>query len=289
MHCAAPLTQFLFWDKYRIVVIKEPIALRRASGGETQPGAPLDADRRMRFQIKSLHKGLRATLAIAAALAALALACPASAASADIRSVYRGAASDLSQFAWEMEPMLPPNVDPRQCMFLDPSQKFSFKSLQTGCWVKKQVGIFKFTGEVVEHSSRPMLTGGESVVPFDPKAAPDYLISQALETKLTHTKYVIVNGLPEPEMKVWWQEIMVCGNYSGATQWNAVDVRWDYGSAREWIHGEGGATSCRHYGFYWSVLEKDARFHFDVQEVEILRPYPYRENRIVGEEWQIKQ
>jgi hypothetical protein len=211
------------------------------------------------------------------------------AAAPDMRSVYDGRVNDLSQFAAEMDPLLPPNVDLRKCIFLDPAQKFVFQSLQTGCWIKKQVGIFKFTGDSVEHSSRPMLNGGESVLPFDTKAAPDYIISQALETKMTHTKYVIVNGLPEPEMKVWWEEIMVCGNSSGATQWNAVDVRWDYTDRREWIYGEGGATSCRHYGFYWSVLEKDARFHFDVEEVEILRPYPYRENRIVGEEWQIKE
>ena len=234
---------------------------------------------------------IRKLMVLLTALALLPLCAvrPSLAAATDMRAVYGGRADDLTAFADVMDPLSPVNYDLHKCSYLEPGQKFTFQSIQTGCWIKKQVGIFRFAGENVADSSRPMLKGGEAVVPFDAVAAPDYIMSQSLEDGMTHTKYVIVNGLPEPEMKVWWEEVMVCGNSSGATQWNAVDVRWDYNDGRDWIYGEGGATSCRHYGFYWSVLEKDARFHFNVQEVEILRPYPYRENRIVGEEWQIKQ
>jgi hypothetical protein len=196
--------------------------------------------------------------------------------------IYGGKINDLSDFSNQMTTGL------QNCVRLDPGEPFAIDSLKTGCWIKKQVGIFKFSEGKVNESSRPLAKGGDAVVAFEPYLPADYVISKPLEGALTHTKYAIVNGLPVPDKKIWWTEVLACGNFNGAVQWNAIDLRRDARDRREWVHGEGGALSCRHYGYYWSTADSPAKFRFNIEEVQDTTEAPAYKPKIVGEEWELE-
>lgn len=196
--------------------------------------------------------------------------------------IYGGKINDLTDFSADMTAGL------QNCVRLDPGEPFVIDALKTGCWIKKQVGIFKFSEGKVNESSRPLRKGGDAVVGFEPYLPADYVIAQPLEGTLTHTKYAIHNGLPVPDKKIWWTEVLACGNFNGAVQWNAIDLRRDARDYREWVHGEGGALSCRHYGFYWSTADSPAKFRFSVEEIHDTTEIPAYTPKITGETWELK-
>ena len=196
--------------------------------------------------------------------------------------IYGGKINDLTDFSADMTAGL------QNCVRLDPGEPFVIDALKTGCWIKKQVGIFKFSEGKVNESSRPLRKGGDAVVGFEPYLPADYIIAQPLEGTLTHTKYAIHNGLPVPDKKIWWTEVLACGNFNGAVQWNAIDLRRDARDSREWVHGEGGALSCRHYGFYWSTADAPAKFRFSVEEIHDTTEIPAYTPKITGETWELK-